>query len=70
MDEKWVVVSYPKTPAEASIVKGLLESEGIPVFVQQEAIGKVHGITMDGLGQIKILVPAGRKHEAEEILPK
>ncbi len=70
MNEKWVVVSYPKTPVEASIVKGLLESEGIPVFVQQEAIGKVYGMTLDGLGQIKILVPAERKDDAEQLLPK
>lgn len=70
MSKEWVVVSYPKTPAEASIVKGLLESEGIPVFVQQEAIGKVYGMTLDGLGQIKILVPAERKDEAEKLLPK
>ena len=70
MDEKWVVVSYPKTPAEASIVKGLLESEGIPVFIEQEAIGKTYGMTIDGLGQIKILVPAERKDEAEQLLPK
>ncbi|MBN1446217.1 MAG: DUF2007 domain-containing protein [Candidatus Omnitrophica bacterium] len=70
MDEKWVAVSYPKTPAEAFIIKGLLESEGIPVFIQQEAIGKAYGMTLDGLGQIKILVPAERKDEAEQLLPK
>ena len=70
MDEKWVVVRYPRTHAEASIIKGLLESEGIPVLVQQEAIGKVYGMTMNGLGQIKILVPAENKNGAEQILPE
>jgi len=70
MHEKWFVVRYPKTHAEANIIKGLLESQGIPVLIQQEAVGKVYGMTLNGLGQIKVLIPAEKKTEAEQILPE
>jgi len=70
MREKWVVVRYPKNYAEAHIIKGLLEFEGIPALIEQEAIGKVYGMTTDGLGQIRVLVSAENKQEAEKILPE
>ncbi len=70
MDETWVVVKYPKSEAEAQIIKGLLESEDIPVRIKQEAIGKVYGLSTNGLGQIRILVPADKKAQADLLLPK
>jgi Putative prokaryotic signal transducing protein len=48
---------------EAQIVKGRLESEGIPVLLKYESAGLVYGVTVDGLGEVKIMVP---KHLAEE----
>jgi hypothetical protein len=70
MENKWVVIRYPKNETEAQIIKGLLESEGIPVQIKQEAIGKTYGLTLNGLGQIRILVPASSKTEAERLLPE
>lgn len=66
--EKWTVVRYAKNETEALIVKGLLESAGIPAIIRQEAIGKVYRLTVDGLGEIKILVPETHKEKAEKIL--
>jgi len=43
---------------EAYIVKGRLEDAGIPVLLQYESAGIVYGLTVDGLGQMKILVPS------------
>ncbi len=68
MDQKLVVISYPKNETEAQIIKGLLESEGIPVIIKQEAIGKVYGLTLNGLGQIRLLVPAEHKEHAKLLL--
>ena len=45
-----------------------LESEGIPVIVRQEAIGKFYAFTVDGLGEVKILVPSVLKEKALEII--
>ena len=53
---------------EAQIRKGQLESEGIPVLLSYESAGLVYGITVDGLGQVKIMVPRKLEEEAREIL--
>lgn len=68
MSEEWVVLTYAKTQAEAHIIKGKLESEGIPVIIQQEAIGKIYRLTVDGLGEIRILIPGKFKKLALSIL--
>jgi hypothetical protein len=53
---------------EAQIIKGRLESEGIPVLLSYESAGLVYGITIDGLGEVKIMVPKHLAEEAKEIL--
>jgi len=53
---------------EAQIIKGRLESEGIPVLLSYESAGLVYGITIDGLGEVKIMVPKRLAEEAKEIL--
>ena len=53
---------------EAQIIKGRLESEGIPVLLSYESAGLVYGITVDGLGEVKIMVPRNLEEEARGIL--
>jgi len=53
---------------EAQIIKGRLESEGIPVLLSYESAGLVYGLTIDGLGEVKIMVPQHLAKEAREIL--
>ncbi|HEU65460.1 MAG TPA: hypothetical protein ENN57_02190 [Chloroflexi bacterium] len=53
---------------EAHIIKGRLESEGIPVLLSYESAGLVYGITVDGLGEVKIMVPRHLAEEAKQIL--
>ena len=64
---KYVVV-FTGGWMEAQIVKGRLESVGIPVLLKYEAIGKVYGLTVDGLGKVEILVPEDLKEQALEEL--
>ncbi len=52
---------------QAFLLKGLLEQEGIPVVIQREA-GPVFGLTVDGLGAHRLLVPESLAAEAHEIL--
>ncbi len=68
MNEKWVVLTYVKSETEGWIIKGKLETEGIPSIIQQEAIGKVYGLTIDGLGEIKVLVPISFLKQAKEVI--
>lgn len=66
-DEQLVTV-YIATQMEAQIIKGRLESEGISVLLNYESAGLVYGITVDGLGEVKVMVPKRLAEEAREIL--
>jgi hypothetical protein len=53
---------------EAQVMKSHLESEGIPAILQYESAGLIYGLTVDGVGQAKILVPEHLAQEAREII--
>lgn len=53
---------------EAEIVKSKLESYGIPVLLEYEAAGRIFGITLDGLGKVKVMVPRELAEEARKAL--
>jgi hypothetical protein len=53
---------------EAEIIKGRLESEGVPAILRYEAAGLIYGITIDGLGQVTVQVPYSLAQRAKEIL--
>jgi len=63
----WVVVTESEY-FRAQIIKTKLESENIPVRLQRETIGLLYGITFDGLGGVKILVPKEYQQKAEVII--
>jgi len=52
----------------AHVIKSHLESEGIPVLLKWESVGRVYGLTVDGLGQVSILVPQELAEEAKHII--
>ncbi len=54
--------------AEALVIKGMLESSDIPVRLGYEALGSILGLTLDGLGEVKIMVPAEKEEEAKRLL--
>jgi len=53
---------------EASMIRQILEAQGIPTQVVSQVPHSVWPITVDGLGEVRILVPAGRVDEAREVL--
>ncbi len=53
---------------QANIIKSHLESEGIPVMLKHESAGPVFGLTVDGLGQVKVMVPQELAEEAKLII--
>jgi hypothetical protein len=52
----------------AQIYKSKLEAAEIPVLLQYESAGLVYGITVDGLGAVRIMVPETYAEEAKELL--
>jgi len=66
--DQWKVLRVVSNMLEAQLMKGLLESAGIPVFLRYETIGQIYALTVDGLGEIMVLVPAECWDEAEALL--
>lgn len=53
---------------EAEIIRGRLEIEGILALLKYESLGNVYGLTVDGLGQVEVQVPAKYADKARKIL--
>jgi hypothetical protein len=67
-EEKLVTVYRACGQPEAEIVRGRLEIEGIQALLKYESIGSVYGLTVDGLGQVEVQVPARFVSRAREII--
>lgn len=57
-------------PVEAEVIKGYLESNGIPCILRGKVVQSVHPFSADGLGEIKILVAEKDYAAAQELLKK
>ena len=66
--ESELVTVYVAKYMEAQIIKSRLESEGIPAMLQYESAGLVYGLTADGLGETRVLVPVELAEEARRLL--
>lgn len=53
---------------EAQVIKTKLESAGIPALLRYESAGVVLGLTVDGLGEVRVMVPEDLASEARRLL--
>ena len=53
---------------EAQTMKSALEAAGIPAELKIEAAQRLFAVTVDGLGAVRVLVPADRLEEARSVL--
>ena len=53
---------------KAQVIKAKLEEVGIPVLLDYESIGPIMGLTVDGLGQVRILAPTAYAEQARELI--
>ncbi len=67
-DREPVIVWRAINQMEAQVVKGRLESEGIPAIIRGEALGAIYGLTSGSLAETAVLVPALLADKAEAIL--
>lgn len=68
VEHKLVPVWDAANLLEAQIVKGRLESEGIPALVKGEALGEIYGLTTGPLAETTVLAPEQFAEQAIEIL--
>ena len=67
-EEERLVTVCTARQIEAQVIKGRLENEGIPVLLSYDSASLVYGFTVDGLGEVRIMVPQHLAEEAKEIL--
>lgn len=55
-DIKLVEIYRASKDEEAFVIKGLLESQGIRCILRSDVVHSVHPFSIDGLGEVRILV--------------
>ena len=68
MGEDIVEVGTASGMLEAEILRGLLESAGIPVFLSHEAAATTYGFGVGPLAEVDLLVPSSKQEEARQLL--
>jgi len=53
---------------EAQVIKGLLESYGIPCLLQSHAACSVHTFAVDGMGEVRVMVLKEVAEEAKRLI--
>ncbi len=67
-DEEWVLVEKVPGQLQAEIMKGLLEAQGIMVWLNQEGAAHGYALTVGTLGMVEILVPSSQVEKARQVL--
>jgi ribose 5-phosphate isomerase B len=63
-----VAVYVAANRLEAEVIRGLLNTEGIPASLQYESVGVVYGLTVDGIGETRVLVPSRLEARARAVI--
>ena len=66
-DDALVVLCHSRQGA-AQIIRARLEDSGIPAALSYESAGLVYGLTVNGIGDVRILVPKSFCDEAKAVL--
>lgn len=68
-DEHDLVVIYTSAvQLQGSLIKSMLEAEGIPVMSIQEGAGVAHGLVVGPMGEVTLMVPAKYAQAARALL--
>jgi hypothetical protein len=63
-----VVIFTAQGEIEETQVRSFLAANDIPTIVSGEALRKTHGLTLNGLGAVEILVAAEHERQARDLL--
>jgi len=67
-ESELVTVYTSMGPLRAEVIRSKLEAAGIPVLLRYESAGLVIGITVDGLGEVRVQVPRELADEARALI--
>jgi hypothetical protein len=67
-EEEWILVDKVQGQLQAELLKGLLEAQGITVWINQEGAAHAYAVTVGLLGLVEILVPTSEVEQARQVL--
>jgi hypothetical protein len=67
-DDEWVLVEQVQGQLQAEIIRGLLEAQGITVWMNSPGAAHAYAVTVGTLGTVELLVPSSSADEARQIL--
>ncbi len=67
-NDRLVEVYKATSEIEAQVIKGLLESYGIASFLKSNAAPSVHMFTVDGMGEVRVMVLESLAAQARELI--
>ncbi len=67
-EETLVAVYRASGDMQAQIVKGRLESSGIPCLLKSQAAPSVHAFAIDGMGEVFVMVTESAAEEARKLV--
>jgi hypothetical protein len=66
--DKLIEIYKAPNEMEAKVIKSLLESYDIPCFLKSNAAPSVHLFTVDGMGEVKVMVLESMAEEAKSLI--
>jgi hypothetical protein len=68
VQEEWILVDKVQGQLQAELLKGLLEAQGITVWLNQEGAAHAYAVAVGTLGLVEILVPTSEVEQAHQVL--
>jgi putative signal transducing protein len=68
MDDDRRCVFVANGQLHAQQVRSFLEAEGVETYLRGESLSKTHGLTLDGLGRVEVLVAEADEERARVLL--
>ena len=70
VSDGYVVVSTAQGQFDEGQLRAFLEANGIPTQSRGETLRNTHGLSLDGLGSVDILVPRDQADAARDLLAR
>ena len=67
-EEEWVLVDTVQGQLQAEILRGLLEAQGIMVWLNAQGAARAYAVSVGTLGAVEILVPSTAEEHARQTL--
>lgn len=70
MSDEYVVVSTAQGQFDEEQLRAFLDAHGVPTQTRGETLRNTHGLSLDGLGAVEILVPRDQTDAARDLLAR